>query len=376
MVMSPPKKQDVRLEALVAAYGIPGTLLDPPDEPLDDASWRALLRTVREQRLCGLLARTISDEALPATPEQVHEALELAAASAATAVIVERSLIDAAGVLDRAGIDYRVLKGASLAHTAYPDPALREFGDVDFLFLSHVLNDAVDVLCAAGAHRRNAELRPNFDARFAQGTTLIDRFGIELDLHRTFVDGPYGQTLDAADVFDHTTAFSVGGRELLGLGLEERLVHVCVHAALGSRRPRLVPLRDVAQLVLEGDVELQRVQRLASRAGLEPVVARAVALAWTTFALADITALSRWALSFEPTEDERRLVDLYVGDDPSWGARAVQSARRVHGVRAKAAYLRAVAFPEDEALSELGRSRRGWWQRGMRLVFRSGHRQQ
>jgi hypothetical protein len=371
--LSDPRSQS-HLLALVAAYGIPGALLDGPGEPLDDRRWALLLSGVAEQRVCGMLARAVSDGALPATEAQIIEANNLAAAAAASCLLIERSLLAVADVLLGAGVPFRVLKGAALAHTVYANPGVREFGDTDLLFLPGDLERAVDLLCAAGAHRRNAELRPGFDARFSQGTTLVDAHGIELDLHRTLVDGPHGMALDAHVLFAGTTEFRVGGRRLLGLGSAERLLHACVHAALGSRRPRLVPLRDVAELVLASDAELGALRRLASDTKLEAVVARAVRLAWTTFALADVTGLSRWALSFQPTEAEQRILDMYVGDDPSWGARAVESARRVRGVRGKAAYLRAVAFPDDEALHELGRSRGGWWRRGARIVLRPGHR--
>jgi hypothetical protein len=361
----------VRLETFVAAYGMPGALLDPPSEPLPDADWSLTTSIVREQRLSGLLARAVADGVVPVTAAQRQDTLDMAAAAAAATVIVERTLLRAVDVVEAAGIDYRVLKGPSIAHTAYPDPAMREFGDVDLLFHPGDLMRAIDVFVAAGARRRNAELRPGFEARFGQGSTLVDPNGVELDLHRTFVDGPFGMNLDASLVFERTTTFDLGGRLLKALPAEERFVHICVHAALGSRKPRLVPVRDVAQLVLNDELDLPLVHRLALGLGLEAVVARAVRLAWTTFALADITALSRWASTFVPTPEEQRLLDLYVGNSASWGARAMQSARRLPGVRAKAAYLRAVAFPEDDALHELRRTRRRWFQRGLGLVFRN-----
>jgi hypothetical protein len=362
------------LLAAVAALGIPGSQLALPSEPLDEPAWRHLVDAVREQRICGQLARAVSAGNLPATSAQAEAAYDLGAAAAASCLVIERSLLEVAAVLIGANVPFRVLKGPALAHTIYADPAEREFGDADLLFLPGDLERAVDVLCAAGAHRRNAELRPGFDARFAQGTTLLDARGIELDLHRTLVDGPHGMGLDAAPLFDDVTPFVLAGRRLLGLGPTERLLHACVHAALGSRRPRLVPLRDVAQLVLACDTDIAALRKLAGPAQLEAVVARAVSLAWTTFALADVTALSRWALAFEPTEAEQRVLDLYVGDAPSWGARALESARRVPGVRGKVAYLRAVAFPGDEVLQELGRSRRGWLRRGARIILRPGQR--
>ena len=42
-------------------------------------------------------------------------------------------LLRALEVLAAAGIPSRVLKGVALAHTAYPQPELRVFGDVDLL---------------------------------------------------------------------------------------------------------------------------------------------------------------------------------------------------------------------------------------------------
>ena len=90
--------------------------------------------------------------------------------------------------VDRAGIESRVLKGVALAHTAYDDPADRVFADVDLLVPGDELTRAATVLTAAlGAERPVPEIRPGFDDRFGKEAMLkVD--GLELDLHRTFVE--------------------------------------------------------------------------------------------------------------------------------------------------------------------------------------------
>ncbi len=48
----------------------------------------------------------------------------------------------------------------------------------------------------AGGRRRFSEVRPGFDRRWGKGACVVAADGTELDVHRTFVAGPFGLTVD------------------------------------------------------------------------------------------------------------------------------------------------------------------------------------
>src|SRR5919204_985360 len=103
----------------IAAYGLPSEhdLRLTPLEPGDEFS--SVIAACEQHRLLGFLARATRDGAVVLTDDQ-RDDVELMFRSWLThALRAERVLIDATIVLDRAGIDSRVLKGPALAPTPY-----------------------------------------------------------------------------------------------------------------------------------------------------------------------------------------------------------------------------------------------------------------
>jgi len=336
----------------VASYGLAGSVLTMPDRPLPDPQFDALLHGVGEQRLTGLLWSAVRDGTLPATGEQAERAEWMHVEVLAGVLSLEHLLIDAASALEDAGVPTRVLKGPALAHLDFPDPTWRTFGDIDLLVRGRDFDRATVVLSGRGHHRVNPELRPGFDRRFSQGTNYRTDAGLELDLHRSFTMGPFGVRLAVEDLWRSAAPFVVGGRELRALPAEERFVHACYHAVLREGSPRLVPLRDLAQLLLTRDLDLARVHSLTRASQGAGVVARAVRHAWHAFEVADVLAMSAWAQSYRSGDRETADLDVY-----SRGAR--QASRSMASVRAlprwrdRAAYVHAVMRPSRE--SDAGR---------------------
>src|SRR5205823_390216 len=126
-----------------------------------------------------------------------------------------------------------------------------------------------------GAKRSVPELRPGFDRRFGKEAMLRCR-GLELDLHRTFVEGALGITLARDSLFFDPQPIELGGISLQCLGPAAALLHACYAATVGDWPPRLIALRDVAQLVIAGVVPAREIVELAARSRARAVVARAV----------------------------------------------------------------------------------------------------
>jgi hypothetical protein len=353
------------LSALVAASGLPGSTLVRPDSKVDDSTFSALLAVCESERSTGLLVDSIRRGTILASDEQA----EIAETSHREALIrclrLEALLLDAVGQLEMAGVEARVLKGSATAHLDYPDPVLRTFIDVDLLVRSDNFDTASTVLVDAGFVRPVPEIRPGFDRRFGKGCTLRSPSGFEVDLHRTLTVGPFGLTVGLEDLWSESTPLQLGGRTLQALGREERLLHACYHSVLGDLRPRLVPRRDIAQLVLDPDIDAARVRALAEGWQAEAVIALGIRRAWEVLQLADETALTAWARRYEPDPRTMRTIANYQASHARYATQSWASLRALPDAGTKAAFVFSLAFPTDGAL---GGRRLSLLRRGARAI--------
>ena len=353
-----------QLAAVIGAHGLATSLPAPPKDPLDAQRWSALAAWVAHGRITGLCVQAIGDGALAATPAQAREAATAHALAIGVTELLERFLLEVVGVLTRCGIDYRVLKGPAVARLDYSNPGLRTFGDIDVLVPADDFDRAVRALVEAGCTRRTPQLRPNFDRRFGKGAVLVEPRGFELDLHRTFVSGPFGLWSHPADLFAASSSFTVAGVELRALAPEDRFLHACFHADL-TRWVRLSTLSDVAQLLIGRELDVDRVRGRAASWRADAVIARGITLAWETLGLSAVTPLSAFAATYEPDRHELRAVQASLGEAGDRPSKAVEGLRAIPGVRLKVAYAHAFLWPSRER-RQVGTVRR--WSRAVRLV--------
>jgi hypothetical protein len=354
----------------VASNGLVGSSLEPLSQPLDTSRWKRLLQRVHMQRLAGLLASAIDDGELAVTPDQAEEAHQLHATFMQICLELEADLLEVADIFDRSAVRHRVLKGPAVAHLDYPDPALRVFGDIDILVPSAQFDTAAAALAEAGYSRKFTEVRPGFDHRFGKGASFRGPNGHEIDLHRTFVMGPYGLTLDLDDVWQAADRFEVAGRSFETLDADQRFLHACYHAALGNVRPGLVALRDLAGMLqrTERPIDVDRVLRLSAAWRSQAVVARALCLAWEFFALPE-TPLARWARDFSPGDRDREALRTYLDPEMGYAARSYVALRAIPGIRSKAAFAWALALPDRTYGSGRHRSRLRRWRAAIRQIL-------
>ncbi len=323
----------------VAGHGLPGAARPFPSSPLDDDSWASLLTAAKTHRVLGQLRAAVDSGRLPVTDLQRQQARGAHRAVLLRVLALEQHLVSLQDVL--AGIECRVLKGSAYAHLDYPEPALRSFIDLDLLFRPSEFGRAVAVLSEAGFTRILAEPRPGFDQRFDKGTTMRGD-GFEIDLHRTFVLGPWGVRVNIDELWDAGEEFTVGGRTLVALSAQNRFLHACYHAALGDWPLRLGSLRDVAQM-LPGSLD---VLDRARAWGVQAVVAAAVADATRLLGLPSRVPVQEWALSYVPTRREEHWLGLHTQAEKTFAAQAIATLPVLPGLRDKAAYLRALVLPD------------------------------
>jgi len=334
----------------VAAHGVTPVVRALPPGPLDDLQWRDLLQGVNHQRLWGLLSAAVAEGALPCTGQQANEARVGAERAAMADLAIEGRLVETSLLLHGADIDHRLLKGITTAARVYPRRSLRSYGDVDVLVTGGSFDAAVESLEQAGGRRRFAQARPGFDHRFSKGTSFWMPDGISVDLHRTFVLGPYGFTVDLAGIFSRSDLVMVGGREIPCMDMLDAALHACMHAALGDCPPRLVSLRDVVQFVSDERVDATALLERSREWRCEAVLARAVALAEVAYGLPE-SPLTRWSAGYRSKRWEQRAIALY-GEGHTYRRQAIGATRFVAGSRAKLAYIGALAFPAPTYLGQ------------------------
>jgi hypothetical protein len=343
--------ESARLVGRVAGFGLPGHG-GPPLEILPEA-WPRFLLAVSAERMTGVATAAAESGWLGLSTDQAHELLQWHRDAMHWALLVERKALGLTAAFEEEGIDVIVLKGASLAHTIYPDPSWRAFADLDLMVRTQDWERACELLQGLGLDRRLPEPRPSFDVRFGKAAVHTNGDGVEVDLHRTLVLGPFGLWMQPDELFARTVEFALGGRALRRLDDTSQFLHACVHALLGRNPPLLMPLRDVAQVAHGGDVDWLGVGDLSKRWRLHAVIQKAVATASATLGVE--LPEPAWRIStVAPTRRERRLLESYEEGGRDRGGPALSTLWAIPGVRGKAAYVRALLFPDQAFLAARG----------------------
>lgn len=351
----------------VAAYDLNPQSASVCNALIESQGWSDLLAVVNSQRLTGLLARMVADGVLEVDERQSADALSANESAMTLAVLLEQRLLQVVRLFDERCIDYRVLKGSASARLHYGDPSLRPFGDLDIMVRAADIDRVIALLEAMGGQRRYREPRPGYLRRFGKGAAVVLDEYTEMDIHRTISPGPFGMRLDPDLFFDGESRFAVGGRLISAPRLEERLLHACHHAVLGDAVPRLLALRDVAQILTAMPVDHGRLMYLAEKSGGGAVVARAVTMTQRIFGLDDASVTTRWASRFVPTGRDQMLLNFYAGSHRSSARLTVESVREIDLCGDRAAFLFASVFPSDRIGVE-GVNR---WRSGFRSILRS-----
>ncbi|MEI8335318.1 MAG: nucleotidyltransferase family protein [Actinomycetes bacterium] len=326
-------------------------------EQMSEAEWAEFHRGLLLERLVPLAACALDSGSLTASELQRTEITQDHGRSMSLAVVLERRLLEVYSEMSLAGIDVRVLKGSAVAHLDYPDPSWRAFGDVDLLVPADSFDAASEILTAAGARRRFAEVSKGFDSRFGKGACFSYEDGLQIDLHRTLSTGPFGLTLNLDSLFKDVEEFEIGSVILRTISRQHRFMHACFHAALGDVSARLVALRDIAEMLLVNQVDFYQAIVTAREWRAEVVIARAIALAWQRLDLPPHDA-STWANSYAPSGYEERALRAYTSENRSYATQVAAGVTAVPGITGKLAYMRALLLPSRQHIS--GRDSSYW----------------
>ena len=287
----------------VLSWGLPGTT-GSHRPALDDAGWHTFRAEVERHRLLGLLVAAVADEAIETSPDQAAEVARLEVDLTLVRMWQEARFPLVVADLEQAGIDVRVLKGPAFGALDYVDAQLRPTSDLDLLVRADDIDAAAARLETAGALRVDPDPTPGYAATVGKGATLALPDGLEVDLHRTLVWGPFGVRIRTEDLWERSRTFELAGNPVQAMDLESSLLHACYHLlVLGYRRA--LSLRDVAQMLLAPELDPDRVLRLARRWTGEAALAAGVLLAVDELGLTTDSILVGWAAGYAPRLRER-----------------------------------------------------------------------
>lgn len=289
----------------LTAYGLSGSLTRLPEGSLDDDAWTVLVTHAVREGLQGQLAWAAANGDLHVTAAQREHAVDLHDTAMAACLRLEGLLLEALGALRSADVPVRVLKGSALAHTAYGDASLRVFRDIDLLVRAEDRHGVIAALRRVGL-RILVPTGHGDDYSPSRMAILRRTDGLTVDLHTKIAPSRFGSSLTTDVLFDSDTRYLLSGREVPILTPEQQLIHACF-GALSGPRPRWVSLRDIAQLILNTEMDHKSALDEARRGATTPAVARAIRLTWREFELADRVPLSEWSMRDDTDGDAQRL---------------------------------------------------------------------
>ncbi len=304
----------------------------------DRARIRAVVAEAAAHRTTGWLAWAVGTGALD-VPEDVRaEVLDRHAELMAHALLVESELVRLHELLPDRTL---VFKGVAAAHLDHPEPSLRAFQDVDLLVHPDDVDEAVASLVGLGCRRDLPPRRRDWDRRFAKDIPLVTTAGVELDLHRMPVPGPYGFGLDLDELHAASQDLHLGAARLRAPDRARRAVVAALALTVGEAEPRAAAALDLVAALDDGPDEAIG---LAERWRVAELLAEAIRWADALLGPGRVVAEARrWAAAV---------------DDPSWLRRAYRSGGgtnaatllaapiRIRGVRARIAYLRGLVVPD------------------------------
>lgn len=349
----------------VAAYGLP-CAPSLPDHPLRPPEWEALVKEVRAHRIAGLFMQAVYEGSLPVDEQQRGQASSLFMQARAYTMTLQSHLLRVAELLEQAGVDYRVLKGASLAALAYPDQSLRTYGDVDLLVRPAEFEYAVEFLERVGYRRAQGWHRVG--RAHDKSVVLVAGDSCAIDLHYALARGPYKWLVASSDLFAEPQTFELGPRWLPALSPHAQFLHVCLHALLGDLRPRLLSIRDVVQCAVDTDLDWAVARQLCVKWQVTGVVSAAMRAAQDLLGVS-FNDPARSLASHQPTTRERRLMQPYEAQRKSYVVFLVNTLTATPGMARKAVYAYNLLLPGKNYMRSSGyESHRARWRHAGRAA--------
>jgi len=131
-------------------------------------------------------------------------------------------------ILAEKNIEVILLKGPHLGNTVYDSPRERLYCDLDILVQPGDFEDAAALLLENGFKPFAYDTFTPEIQRDFKHWEFRSPWGIVVELHR-WLSGHDRYPVDSAGLFARAEKFTFGETQALGLGLEDLLLHLCLH---------------------------------------------------------------------------------------------------------------------------------------------------
>jgi len=186
------------------------------------------------------------------------------------------------------GIPLITFKGPSLAVDSYGDITLRSFGDIDILVMEGDMGRGVEVMEGLGY----VSTLGGWSGLEVVGL-LHEESQILIELHHRLTSQKYALPWERLDLWTECQTVTINGHPLTTLSHEIGLLYLALH---GSKHLyiRLSWIVDIDRFIrTHGDIDWERVVRMARKMGVYRSVAVSVRLAWRLHGTPLPTAITR-----------------------------------------------------------------------------------
>jgi hypothetical protein len=268
-----------------------------------------------------------------------------------------------------------VVKGPVLAMQAYGDPAVRSYGDLDFLVRQRDIRRATESFEAAGYQA--AVPLSAIDAGKIPGQYLFSKRDQDLlvELHNDFTLRYFPRRLTLDKFFARHILVGLDDHKTPALAVEDHLVYVCVHGATHFWG-RLGWIADVAALVTrQADLDWQKAMNTAKEMGAERMLHTGLSLASDVLHAhlpeAVLAAVEQDVGAAKLAACVHRWLNPDRKTSPTLFERAAFRLRMPESRMAAPAYLLRLSFSptEDDWLAD-GESKHNRWLEALRRPFR------
>ncbi|THJ19565.1 MAG: hypothetical protein CAF44_014945 [Nitrospira sp. CG24D] len=254
-----------------------GTLIPPPTYP--DYVWDSLLDAATTHRVLPFLYPWLTDSSRSHTlPPLLHARLkQIMRETMARNLFLTNELCAIVTALDGHGVPSIPIRGPALAQQLYGDPFLRPAEDLDLLVHRHDLPAVAAILSQQGY--RSVEHRQGFLETFSYSLEFVHPgSGLYVEPHWSLVYPPYVGTVDMAPVWARAVHQQVADVNMLGLGLIDLVIHLCVHLLHRGNQVPFLWLYELDRLLREKQATMDWDQfvRVAHTMGQGLLVAQAL----------------------------------------------------------------------------------------------------
>lgn len=242
---------------------------------LSKDDWEVVLSMVRQHRLDPLLHWRLTHERSDVpVPDNFRETLADSFKQAALrALMMQRELLLLVRILSKAGIPCIALKGAYLAYTVYPHPALRPLRDLDVLIAKDKALDAYQALIDGGYRRpREYSGDPQAWMSVCQHLPPLQSSSgqVMVELHTRLIvpNGMHAMSVDESGLWERRVERRVAGESLAHLSPTDLLLHLIFHAVYQHRFSNgPLTLSDLSCLIRGTEIDWPIFWRLADQGG-------------------------------------------------------------------------------------------------------------